>query len=77
MKTVNPSVLVRLELSLDEEKKQHVTNHLHEQSGIIDVIPSNIRPNLFIVEYDAVQMSLLQILNIVRGEDKSAFLVGM
>lgn len=77
MKAIKPSVLVRLETDLNDDKKNRITSSLNKQPGVTEVMTSKIRSNLLIVEYDAIQTSLLHILTTVKNEDKSAFLVGM
>lgn len=75
--THKPTILLRIEKAFNADRRQQVQDTVSDQPGVLDIQTSKRLPNLMLVEYDAVRISALQILQSVRNEDKTAFMVAM
>jgi len=75
--THKPTVLVRIANTFNADRRQQVQDTVIGQPGVLDIQPSKRLPNLMLVEYDALRISALQILQSIRNEDKNAFLVAI
>jgi len=75
--THKPTVLVRIEKSFNADQRQQVQDTVCDQPGVLDIQASKRLPNLMLVEYDALRISALQILQSIRHEDKNAFFVAI
>ena len=73
----NPTVLVRIAKTFNADRRQQVQETVSIQPGVLAIQPSKYLPNLMLVEYDALRISALQILQSIRNEDKNAFLVAI
>ena len=72
-----PTVLVRIANTFNADGRQQVQDTVSIQPGVLAIQPSKRLPNLMLVEYDALRISALQILQSIRNQDKNAFLVAM
>lgn len=75
--THKPTVLVRIANTFNADRRRQVQDSVSIQPGVLDVQPSKRLPNLMLVEYDALRISALQILQSVRNDDKNAFLIAI
>ena len=72
-----PTVLVRIANTFNADRRQQVQDTVSIQPGVLDIKPSKRLPNLMLIEYDALRISALQIIQSIRNEDKNAFLVAI
>lgn len=75
--THKPTILVRIEKTLNSSRRQQVQDTVNAHQGVLNIHPSKRLPHLMLIEYDAVRISALQILQTVRNEDETAFMVAM
>ncbi|WP_455202541.1 hypothetical protein [Kaarinaea lacus] len=75
--THKPTILIRIEKALSADRRQQVQDTVSDQPGVLDIQNSKRLPHVILVEYDALRISALKILQSVRNQDKSAFMVAM
>ena len=75
--THKPTVLVRIAKTFNANHLKQIRDSVSVQSGVLDIQPSERLPNLMLVEYDALRISSLKILQTVRNEDRNAFLIAI